>query len=164
MTSNDISTLVQQFRAGSISRRAFIQKMAAVGVTAPLAAVIAGSGLAAANPGSEPSIRARRAQDGGVELTVGLTEEPDTLDPHNLTAAAAGLVGYQVMPGLVWWDYDLGVSPMIAESWDTSEDGLTWTFKLRPNLTFHNGKACTAQEVVRNFEHIIGSGVVVPRA
>lgn len=155
MTNNDFSTAVQDFSAGRISRRTFIQRMAALGIAAPMAAVLAGPGLAGASSASQTAVSMTRAQDGGVELTVGLTEEPDTLDPHNLTAAAAGLVGYQVMPGLVWWDYELGVSPMIAESWDTSEDGLTWTFNLRPNLTFHNGKACTAEEVVRNFEHIM---------
>ncbi len=154
--TDTIEGLMQKYRTGVLSRRTFMLRAAALGFSLPMAAALAGGPQgASAAPSARAGLTPRRAQDGGVELTVAHAEEPDTLDPHNLTAAAAGLVGYVVMPGLVWWDYDLGVSPMIAESWETSEDGLTWTFKLRPNLTFHNGKACTAQEVVRNFEHII---------
>ena len=150
--ANRLEHLVRTYRQGETSRRTFIQRAAALGLGAPLAAALA-TGASAA-PAAETRFRRMAAQD-GVELTAGLIEEPDTLEPHNLTAAAAGLVGYVVMPGLVWWDYDLGISPMIAESWDTSDDGLTWTFQIRPNLVFHNGKPCTAQEIVRNFEHII---------
>lgn len=154
--TDTLEGLTKRFQKGDYSRREFIQRAAALGLGAPLAAAIAGPARnAAAGPSSRNEVSLIHAQDDGVELTVGVVEEPDTLEPHNLTAAAAGLISYVVMPGLVWWDYDLGVSPMIAESWETSEDGLTWTFTLRPNLTFHNGKACTAQEVVRNFEHII---------
>ena len=154
--TDTIEGLMQKYRTGVLSRRTFMLRAAALGLSLPVAAALAGGPQgASAAPSAVGGARLRRAQEGGVELTVAHAEEPDTLEPHNLTAAAAGLVGYVVMPGLVWWDYDLGVSPMIAESWETSEDGLTWTFKLRPNLTFHNGKACTAPEVVRNFEHII---------
>lgn len=149
-----IQELIRAHRQGLISRRDFVQRCVALGVAAPLAAMLASSGSSLASSTRSGFSGPSLAQQ-GVELTIGQVEEPDTLDPHNLTAAAAGLVGYIVMPGLVWWDYDLGVSPMIAESWETSEDGLTWTFKLRPNLVFHNGKPCTAEEVVRNFEHII---------
>lgn len=152
-----LERLVAEYERGGCSRREFMRRATALGLAAPLAAAIVGTrgDRVAASPVSRSMSRLAFAQDGGVVLTVGQEEEPDTLEPHNLTAAAAGLIGYTVMPGLVWWDYDLGISPMIAESWETSEDGLIWTFHLRPNLVFHNGKPCTAAEVVRNFEHII---------
>ncbi|HWV24925.1 MAG TPA: ABC transporter substrate-binding protein [Thermomicrobiales bacterium] len=153
--NKQVHDLVATYHNGDVSRREFLRRAAALGLTLPLAAALATPGAAGATPGPGNRSRLSPNQDGGVELTVGLNEEPDTLDPHNMTAAAAGLVGYVVMPGLVWWDYDLHVSPMLAESWDTSDDGLVWTFHLRPNLVFHNGKACTAQEVVRNFDHIM---------
>lgn len=153
-TGKTIQSLLKDFDSGRIDRRTFLRRASALGVSVPLASALTGNSVLA---GVTPTTRAAfsAAQDGGVELTVGLVEEPDTLDPHNLTAAAAGLVGYVVMPGLVWWDFDLGISPMLAESWEQSEDGLVWTFTLRPNLKFHNGKDLTAQEVVRNFERII---------
>jgi peptide/nickel transport system substrate-binding protein len=93
--------------------------------------------------------------DDEMVINLGVAEEPPDLEPHNLTAAAAGLIGFVVMPGLVWLDFDLGLSPMLAEDWDSDEDGLVWTFTLRDNLVFHNGKPCDAHEVVRNFEHIL---------
>jgi peptide/nickel transport system substrate-binding protein len=93
--------------------------------------------------------------DDDMVINLGMVEEPPDIDPHNLTAGASGAIAFQVMPGLVWWDFDLDLSPMIAEEWDTDEDGLVWTFKLRENLVFHNGKPCDAHEVVRNFEHIM---------
>lgn len=148
--------LTTKLEHGGLSRRAFIRGASALGLSAPLAAALVGP---AQNAGAAPAPGSARGvkwnQDGGVALAVGLDEEPDTLDPHNLTAAAAGTVGYVVMPGLVWWDYDLGISPMLAESWETSDDGLVWTFNIRPNVVFHNGKPCTAGEIVRNFEHIM---------
>lgn len=94
------------------------------------------------------------AEQGDYEINLAYAEEPPDLTPHNLTAAAAGDISFVVMPGLVWWDFDLGLSPRIAEKWESSEDGITWTFTLHDNLVFHNGKACTAEEVRRNFEHI----------
>src|SRR5690606_30022817 len=104
---------------------------------------------------STPASSSESSSSGdGVVLNVAVVEEPPSLEPHNLTAAAAGLIGNVVMPGLVWWDYDLGVSPQIAEKWETSADGTEWTFTLRDGVTFHNGKPCTAGEILRNFEHI----------
>lgn len=153
-TDKKLQELWKSLENGSTSRRSFLTKAGALGMSVPVAAMLTGNpAMAGGVPAMQTAFKAM--QDGGVELTVGLVEEPDTLDPHNLTAAAAGLVGYVIMPGLVWWDFELGVSPMLAESWEQSEDGLVWTFTLRPNLTFHNGKALTAQEVVRNFERIM---------
>lgn len=153
-TDKKLHKLWQDVNKGHTSRRSFLQNAAALGLSAPVAsALLGGSASAASFTGEKSPFRAM--QNGGVELTIGMIEEPDTLEPHNLTAAAAGLVGYVVTPGLVWWDFELGVSPMLAESWEQSDDGLTWTFTLRPDLTFHNGKTLDAHEVVRNFERII---------
>ena len=143
-----IAALLDQYRSGELSRRSFLRAAIAAGVAAPVAVLLASSRAAAAPFATQDET------GGNFEINLGMVEEPPSLEPHNLTAAAAGDVGFVVMPGLVWWDYDLGLSPMLAESWETSDDGLTWTFTLRPNIVFHNGKPCTAQEVLRNFEHI----------
>jgi peptide/nickel transport system substrate-binding protein len=49
------------------------------------------------------------------------------------------LVGFDLQNG--------GIGPGVAESWELSEDGLTWTFRLRPGQNFHNGDALTANDV-----------------
>ena len=48
--------------------------------------------------------------------------------------------------------------PGLAESWDISDDGLTYTFHLRDDVTFHNGKAFSAEDVVSTYESLSGLG------
>jgi len=50
------------------------------------------------------------------------------------------------------------MGPSLAESWTESEDGLTYEFKLRPNLTFHNGDPITTDDVKFSFERYSGAG------
>jgi len=61
---------------------------------------------------------------------------------------ATGAVLQHIYEGLVAWRNDGSVAPMLAESIDTSEDGRTITFTLRPGVRFHNGAPLTAKEVV----------------
>ena len=49
---------------------------------------------------------------------------------------------------------DMGVVPLLAESAEAGEDGLTWTVKLNPNAAFSTGKALTAEMVVRNLQRV----------
>ncbi len=60
--------------------------------------------------------------------------------------------------GLVTRTHDGKVVPELAESWDISEDGLTYTFKLRDGVYFHNGDQLDADDVVFTFEKILGLG------
>src|SRR5712691_10949938 len=50
------------------------------------------------------------------------------------------------------------MGPALAESWSESPDGLTYEFKLRPNLKFHNGDPCTTADVQFSFRRYKGSG------
>ena len=52
--------------------------------------------------------------------------------------------------------YKMG--PSLAESWEESEDGLTYTFKLRPGLKFHNGDPLTTEDVKFSFDRYQGAG------
>src|SRR5439155_7087297 len=52
-----------------------------------------------------------------------------------------------VFTGLVGFDDKLNVTPELAQSWDESPDGLTWTFHLRPNLQFSDGTPLTSTDV-----------------
>src|SRR5260370_12482325 len=53
-----------------------------------------------------------------------------------------------IYTGLVQLDDHMQVQPQLASSWDTSSDGLTWTFHLRPGLKFSDGTPLTASDVV----------------
>ena len=92
-----------------------------------------------------------------------LWSDPPTLDPH-LTGdtTSAGIVA-EVFSGLVSLDTDLKLVPDIAESW-TIEDGTVYTFKLRANAKFHNGKPVTAQDFKWSMERAAAPETASPVA
>ena len=61
---------------------------------------------------------------------------------------------------LVFPAADESMTPWLAETWDTSEDGVTWTFHLRQGVLFHDGSELTASDVVYSFNRLqtIGEG------
>lgn len=84
----------------------------------------------------------------GGSLIVGTTTEPDYLDPYQATGADTRSLLFNVFEGLVKPDPDGNLQPAVAESLpDISEDGLTYTFKVRSGIKFHNGNAVTAEDV-----------------
>jgi peptide/nickel transport system substrate-binding protein len=83
------------------------------------------------------------------DITIGMVLEPPNLDPTAGAAAAIDEVVYaNIFEGLTRFAPDGSVIPGLAESWDISEDGLTYTFNLREGVTFHDGSAMTAEDVV----------------
>ncbi|MCR9194491.1 MAG: ABC transporter substrate-binding protein [Hyphomonas sp.] len=59
---------------------------------------------------------------------------------------------HHIMEGLVSYDADVNVQPLLAESWEISEDGTTYTFTLRDDVMFHNGEPMTSAEVVWSWD------------
>jgi peptide/nickel transport system substrate-binding protein len=91
------------------------------------------AGLALASPGwADEPVR------GGV-LQVGLADDPPELDPHLTSSNASRTVLHNIFATLVEVDEELQIQPELAESWEVSEDGTTYTFKLREGVTFHDG-------------------------
>ena len=83
------------------------------------------------------------------EISIGMVLEPPNLDPTAGAAAAIDEVVYaNVFEGLTRFGPDGSVNPGLAESWDISEDGSVYTFHLREGVTFHDGTAMTAEDVV----------------
>jgi len=85
--------------------------------------------------------------------------EPDQLDPHMTSAYASFQVLENVYDTLVQPAEDLSMEPALAESWEISDDNLTWTFTLRDGVRFHNGRELVADDVVYSFERIIAEGM-----
>ncbi|MEX0584176.1 MAG: ABC transporter substrate-binding protein, partial [Natronospirillum sp.] len=89
-------------------------------------------------------------------LVVGQIAEPQSLDPHAVTAVNDFRILVNLYDGLVRYeDGTLEVEPALAESWDISDDGRTYTFQLRHGVTFHDGSAFDADAVVFNFERML---------
>ena len=81
-------------------------------------------------------------------ITIGMQLEPPNLDPTAGAAAAIDEVVYaNVFEGLTRYNPDGTISPALAESWEISDDGTVYTFRLRPGVTFHDGKEFTADDV-----------------
>ena len=72
--------------------------------------------------------------------------DPPTLDPHLTTDTTSFGVVVEIFGGLVTLNTDLELVPDIAERWDISENGRVYTFRLRSNATFHDGKPITAHD------------------
>ena len=102
-------------------------------------------------------------QPGGV-LNVGMQTDPVGLDPHTTNATATRNMLENVYDTLVMFDSSLQIVPGLAESWEASEDGLTWTFKLRPGVTFHNGDPLRASDVAFSLNRIKDPDVASPRS
>jgi peptide/nickel transport system substrate-binding protein len=95
------------------------------------------------------------------EITVGMQLEPPHLDPTAGAAAAIDEVVYaNVFEGLTRTGPDGSVLPALAESWEVAPDGLSWVFNLREGVTFHDGVAMTADDVVFSFERAMAEGSV----
>lgn len=82
------------------------------------------------------------------DITVALQLEPPHLDPTSAAAGAIDSVLYSnVFEGLTRFMEDGSIVPGLAETWEVSDDGLTYTFKLRGGVTFHDGTTMDADDV-----------------
>ena len=110
---------------------------------------------AAAVSGEEDAEPAGRGSTAGdTTRLVHLYVDPPTLDPHLTTDATSARIIVEVFGGLVTIDPDLNIVPDLAESWDISDDGRVYTFHLRPEATFHDGKPVTAHDVQWSLERV----------
>jgi len=89
------------------------------------------------------------------ELLVGIEDQPKTLDPRYATDAYGMRISHNlIFSTLVEEDYDLQISPGLAERWESPDD-TTFIFHLRPNILFHDGEPLTAGDVKFTFEHLM---------
>jgi ABC-type transport system substrate-binding protein len=92
-----------------------------------------------------------------------LSDEPPTLDPILTREGPGGIVGH-VFSGLVRLNADLQIEPDLAESWDVSDDGVVYTFHLRPDAAFHSGLPLTAEDVRLSWRRATHSNFASPTA
>jgi peptide/nickel transport system substrate-binding protein len=135
----------------ALSRRRFL----ALGGAA-VGALGAGSFLAACGSGSGSSAVTGAPSD---TLTVGAYQEPDTLDPGATGLILSSLIVSGIFDPLVWWlptpDGGKQLYPGLATSWQASPDAMSYTFKLRQDVDFHDGTHFTADAVKATFDHIV---------
>ena len=89
----------------------------------------------------------------GGEITVGIAKDlDDSLDPHRMVTAGTREVLFNLFEGLVKPNSKGELIPAVAERYELSEDGRTYTFTLREGVKFHNGATVTAEDVVYSIE------------
>lgn len=87
-----------------------------------------------------------------VTLTVGMARTPSNLYPSATTDLPNIAMNFLLYDGLVT-TVDGKIKPLLAKSWEISEDGLEYTFHLREDVTFHSGRKFTAKDVKAHFDN-----------
>jgi peptide/nickel transport system substrate-binding protein len=100
-----------------------------------------------------PAPAAEQPQRGGT-VTAIVNPEPVILTAALNTAVPTGVVSGNIFDGLVDYDHDLNPVPSLAERWETSADGLTFTLHLRKDVTWHDGKPFTSADVKWTLEEV----------
>ncbi len=89
------------------------------------------------------------------EINLSSTSDIPTLDPSKATDAESFFIMTNTMEGLVRMGEGDKALPAMAESWEISEDGKTWTFKLRPGVKWSNGDNVTAHDFVYSWHRTL---------
>ena len=100
----------------------------------------------------------------GGSLVWVVNAEPDTLDPHKTHSAVSDAVMSLLGTSLVAMNPDGEIIPYVAESWNTSEDGLVWDFTLRQDVTFHDGTPLTAHDFAWTYQRAVDPETASPAA
>ena len=90
------------------------------------------------------------------EIRVRINDDPDFLDPHHATASISFQMILNMFEGLFIPEQDGSLTEGVAESYEVSDDGLTYTFKIREGITFHNGEDLTIDDIMYTFERLMG--------
>jgi peptide/nickel transport system substrate-binding protein len=128
---------------GKITRRDFLARLSALGISAALSPALISASAKAATP--KKGGRFRIGMAGG--------STTDSLDPATITDAMAYNINWQVRNCLVEVDYQGNPVPELARSWEANADANSWRFKLRQGVEFHNGKSLEAGDVVYSINH-----------
>lgn len=101
---------------------------------------------------------------GEKQLPVQIGPNPETLDPALNSAVDGGNMILHIFECLLTVDESGELAPGQAETWEVSEDGLTWTFHLRSDLKWSDGSALTANDFVYSWKRVVDPVTAAPYA
>ncbi|PYZ99123.1 glutathione ABC transporter substrate-binding protein [Alteribacter lacisalsi] len=96
---------------------------------------------------------AAQTETGG-DLRVGIEAEPTSMDPHNTTDGNSATIQSTMMEGLLRFDENMEIVPVLAEDYEFSDDATEITFTLREGVTFHDGTEFNAETVKENLDFV----------
>lgn len=135
-----VEIYVKDEKAGKLSRREFISRTTALGVTTAGAYGLLGL--------SQPAHAEAHAEQGGtlrVSMSVYALKDPRTYDWTEIAHVSSGWLEY-----LVEYNSDGSFEPMLLSGWEVSEDAKTYTLNVREGVKWNNGDDFTAEDVARN--------------
>jgi peptide/nickel transport system substrate-binding protein len=91
----------------------------------------------------------------GGTVTIGLDQEPPTMDPEASPSAVTFTITSSAGEQLLYVDENRAIKPWLAQSWDVSDGGKTFTFKLRNDVTFQDGTPFNAAAVKWNLDRVV---------
>jgi len=131
----------QEFKAGKLSRREFLVRSTALGVSAVAAYSMIGMKPAQAMRATPPMGGTLR-----IQMEVRALKDPRTYDWSQIGNVTRGINEY-----LIEYNPDGTFSGVLLESWEANEDASQYTLRVRPGITWNNGDAFTAEDVAANF-------------
>src|SRR5215469_2864890 len=140
--------VIDEFVAGRLSRRDFLRRGTAVGLSLPLLGGI----LAACGSSTAPSTTRPPTGKSGATIKVGVVTPTAAINPITIADQGGLECLDQVGEYLVFTDRQLQYHPWLAESWRPSSDATVWTFKIRQGVKFNNGRPMTGDDVVYSFK------------
>ncbi|BAC46618.1 ABC transporter peptide-binding protein [Bradyrhizobium diazoefficiens USDA 110] len=157
MLDKELRSMIGQVKDGRMDRRAFIQRLAAVGLTAPLANQILALGGVAMAEGVSTYKPTKRGGGGALKLL--WWQGPTLLNPHFATGTKDQDGSRLFYEPLACWDPDGNMKLVLAaeipsiQNGGLAADGKSVTWKLKPGVKWHDGKPFTADDVVFNWEY-----------
>jgi peptide/nickel transport system substrate-binding protein len=106
-------------------------------------------------PESEDETEGDSEVSSGGELTIAISVDPQTLDPHRNSASSNTIFMHALFDHLIERSPDGTLYPGLATDWEVADDGVTWTLNLRDDVTFHDGTPFNAEAAVYSFERIV---------
>ncbi len=140
---DDEMRLLGDLMRGRVTRRSLVKRGVALGLsTAALGTLVRAYDVSA--QGGEPS----------GEVVYGLEQAPPNMAPHGGVSQAQAWGNEHIYDSLLAWDADLNIIPALAESWE-APDNMSYIFKLRQGVLFHNGAEMKAADVVYSIANAI---------
>ena len=157
MGARDLQGMIDSVKRGRMSRRGFIRRLAAVGLTAPMATqllALGGVAMAQTKPDYKPTQRG-----GGGTLKLLWWQGPTLLNPHFAVGTKDQDGSYLFYEPLAIWDNDGNLVPKLAaeipsrDNGGLAADGMSVVWKLKQGVQWHDGKPFTADDVVFNWQY-----------
>jgi len=156
-----------EIRAGRLSRRELLQRAGAAGAVLGLGGLLAAcgggddepagapAGGATAETGAATTAAATPTTGGTAQMAMSVLALYSTLDPARSGSIFDLTATGMLYESLLKTDDQFVVGPGLAEEWEISPDGMTWTLRLREGVEFHDGSPLTAADAVYSLQRIL---------